>query len=57
MLTGTGTLTLILILSSLIIHDAVASCKNTPQSLRDSSPILGEQSCLQTVTFKISPIF
>ena len=56
-LTITGTLTLILILSSFIIHDAVASCRHTPQSLRDSSPILGEQSCLQTVTSKNGPIF
>ena len=39
-LTMTGTLTLILILSSLIIHDAVASCRHTPQSLHYSSPKL-----------------
>jgi len=42
-LTLTGTLTLILIPSSLIIHDAIASWRHTPQSLRDSSPNLGEQ--------------
>ena len=43
MVTGTLTLTLILIPSSLIIHDAIASWRHTPQSLRDSSPNLGEQ--------------
>ena len=44
-ITGTGTLTLTLIIipSSLIIHDAIAWCRHTPQSLRDSSPNLGEQ--------------
>ena len=42
-LTFTLTLTLIIIPSSLIIHDAIASWKHTPQSLRDSSPNLGEQ--------------
>ena len=42
-LTGTLTLTLIIIPSSLIIHDAMASWRRTPQSLRDSSPNLGEQ--------------
>ena len=45
--TGTGTitltLTLIIIPLSLTIHDAISSCKHTPQSLRDSSPNLGEQ--------------
>jgi len=41
--TITGTLTLIIIPSSLIIHDAIASWRHTPQSLRDSSPNLGEQ--------------
>jgi len=43
MVTGTLTLTLILIPSSLIIHDAIAWCRHTPQSLHDSSPKLGEQ--------------
>ena len=42
-LTGTLTLTLIIIPLSLIIHDAIAWCRHTPQSLRDSSPNLGEQ--------------
>ena len=45
-LTLTFTLTLIIIPSSLIIHDAIASWKHTPQSLRDSSPNLGEQFLL-----------
>ena len=31
---------LIINLSSFIIHDVVASCRHTPQSLRDSSPKL-----------------
>ena len=42
-LTITGTITLILILSSLTLHRAAAWWKHTPQSLRDSSPNLGEQ--------------
>ena len=44
-LTGTITLTLTLIIIplSLTIHDAIASWRHTPQSLRDSSPNLGEQ--------------
>ena len=42
-ITGTITLTLIIIPSSLIVNSAAAWWKHTPQSLRDSSPNLGEQ--------------
>ena len=42
-LTGTGTNLTGTLTLTLIIHDAIASWRRTPQSLRDSSPNLGEQ--------------